>query len=146
MQIYGKMAADAVAAMSYLAEAYGPEGRRVASADIAHARGISRPLLGKILTTLSQAGLVLGSPGPHGGYALAKPPGEISLFAIVREFDRVDRLIRCPFGPNWCGDREPCPLHDQLAELHAQARQFLEQTYLDVFGTVPASRPEEVGR
>lgn len=34
MQIYGKMAGNAVAAMSYLAEVYGPEGRAVASLDI----------------------------------------------------------------------------------------------------------------
>lgn len=146
MQLYGKMAANAVAAMSYLAGAYGAEGRWVASIDIAREREISRPLLGKILTTLSQAGLVLGSPGPRGGYALAKPPGEISLLEIVRHFDRVDRLISCPFGPNWCGKKAPCPLHDQLAELHAQARHFLEQTTLDVFSAVPASLSLEGSR
>ncbi|MGC9451264.1 MAG: RrF2 family transcriptional regulator [Oceanipulchritudo sp.] len=138
------MAANAVAAMSYLAEAYGPEKRSVASMDIAREREISRPLLGKILTTLSQAGLVVGSPGPNGGYALAKEPKEISLHEIVREFEPVQRPVSCPFGPNWCGNHEPCPLHDQLAELHARAGQFLEQTTLDVFSTASASQPGEV--
>jgi Rrf2 family protein len=139
MQLYGKMAANAVAAMSYLAEAYKPDGRRVASLDIALAREISRPLLGKILTTLSQADLVLGSRGPNGGYALSRPPQEIPLVAIVREFERVDRPPGCPFGPNWCGHEAPCPLHDKLMELHQQSRQFLEQTNLAVFSKLPAS-------
>lgn len=133
MQLYGKMAANAVAAMSYLAEAYGPERRSVATNDIARDREISRPLVGKILTTLSQAGLVVGIPGPKGGFALAMPPEEIALYAIVKEFDRMDRPVSCPFGQNWCGNNAPCPLHDQLAKFHEQAREFLESTSLGVF-------------
>ena len=137
MQLYGKMAGTAVAAMSYLAEAYEPEGPQVASVDISREREISRPLLGKILTTLSQAGLVRGSPGPRGGYALAKPPGDIPLLAIVREFERMDRPPSCPFGPRWCGNRAPCPLHDHLVEMHKRGQAFLEQTSLEVFIKAP---------
>jgi Rrf2 family protein len=142
MQIYGKMAANAVAAMSYLAEVYVPEGMPVATIDISRQRQISRPLVGKILTTLSQAGLVVGSPGPKGGYALAKQPGEISLQEIVREFERLDRPVSCPFGPNWCGRQAPCPLHEKLIEFHKHAREFLEQTHLDVFSK-PLPGPEK---
>jgi Rrf2 family iron-sulfur cluster assembly transcriptional regulator len=144
MQLYGKMAANAVAAMSYLAEAYGPDKRPVATLDIVQAREISRPLVGKILTTLSQEGLVVGSPGPKGGFALAKPPGEISLYTIVREFDRVDRPVSCPFGPSWCGNHAPCPLHDQLVTFYEQAREFLEKTSLDVFSKT--SKTDRKGR
>lgn len=144
MQIYGKMAANAVAAMSYLAEEYGPEGVWVASADIAGKRNISRPLLGKILTTLSQAGLVVGAPGPKGGYALAKSPEAINLQQIVQEFESVQRPVTCPFGPHWCGNHEPCPLHGQLSELHAQAGEFLKQTTLDVFTHEAAGLAGEV--
>jgi Rrf2 family protein len=127
------MAANAVAAMSYLAEAYGHEKRPVATNDIALDREISRPLVAKILTTLSTVGLVAGIPGPKGGFALAMPPAEITLFAIVKEFDRMDRPVSCPFGQNWCGNNAPCPLHDQLAKFHEQAREFLESTSLAVF-------------
>lgn len=39
----------------------------------------------------------------------------------------------CPFGPDWCGNGEPCPLHDQLVELDGNLMSFLERTSLAVF-------------
>jgi len=133
MRIYGKMAANAVAAMSYLAESYADKGQPVATLEIANKREISRPLLGKVLTTLSQAGLVKGSPGPKGGFALTKHPSEISLASIVKEFEPTDRPLACPFGPNYCGNHAPCPLHDELAAFRAKEKEFLEDTDLSVF-------------
>lgn len=134
MQVYGKMAGNAVAAMSYLAERYEAEGGvSVGSAEIVERRGISRPLVGKILTQLSQVGLVEGVPGPRGGYRLARAPEAISLYEIVSEFERVDRLVSCPFGAHWCGNEAPCPLHERLVWLQGQAVDFLRGTSLSVF-------------
>ncbi len=65
---YGKTTQSAIAAMSRLAEQYDGGRTRVSSGDIAATRNLSRPLVAKMLTTLSQAGLIRGSPGPGGGY------------------------------------------------------------------------------
>lgn len=130
---YGKTAANAVAAVSYLAERYGDSASRASSAAIAEDRQLSRPLVAKVLTILSQAGLVGGSPGPGGGYFLAKPPGEILLIDVVQLFEKVDTDSRCPFGPHWCGNNDPCPLHDQIVDLADSGRRFMEETTLDVF-------------
>jgi len=130
---YGKTASNAIAAMSYLAERHGDDGPRASSAAIAENRSISKPLVAKVLTILSQAGLVGGSPGPGGGYFLAKPPEQIHLIEIVRLFEKTDTESRCPFGPHWCGHEEPCPLHDQLISLNEVGRRFLEETTLAVF-------------
>ena len=101
---YGKMAANAVSAAAYLAERYA-EGRKPASSGaIARDRGISKPLVGKILSTLSNAGLVTGSPGVGGGYRLARPAAEIHLMEIVPLFEKVTDTVRCPFGADWCGN------------------------------------------
>jgi Rrf2 family protein len=134
MTPYGKTAQHAIAAMSRLAEVYA-EKRRLNSSEIAEDRGLPRPIIAKVLTELSQAGLVIGSPGPGGGYALAKPPGKITLYEVAELFDRMSQNISCPFGPNWCGSGAPCPLHDQLAELREQVVRFLKtSTFAEFVG------------
>ncbi len=130
MFIYGKMAANAIAVMSYLAS--NPDVQ-AGSGEIAQARGLSKALTAKILTKLATAGYVSGRPGPGGGYRLARPPGEISLADIVRQFEQSALPSLCPFGSNWCGVKDPCPLHDAIAELVEHNRRFIETTRLSVF-------------
>ncbi|MFO7725272.1 MAG: Rrf2 family transcriptional regulator [Oceanipulchritudo sp.] len=130
---YGKTAANAVAAMSYLAQSHGDPPRKVNSAEISRERGISKALVAKILTILSQAGLVAGSPGPGGGYYLARDPEKICLFDIIEHFERTDQPVSCPFGPEWCGNKAPCPLHDKILELNRQAEEFLRSNRLSAF-------------
>lgn len=128
--IYGKTASNAIAVMSFLAA--DPE-RRSGSAEIATARGISKPLAAKLLTRLASAGLVAGQPGPGGGYRLAKPPGEISLLDIVELFEQTALRSPCPFGHNWCGNEDPCPLHDTITKMLEENQRFIEDTRLSVF-------------
>ena len=130
---YGKTASNAIAAMSYLAERYGDDSKKASSAAIATDRHISKPLVAKVLTILSQAGLVGGAPGPGGGYFLARDPKDITLNEIVQLFEKGDNQSRCPFGPHWCGKEDPCPLHDQIVALHDVGNRFLFETNLSVF-------------
>jgi Rrf2 family protein len=130
MFVYGQTAANAIAVMSYLAA---DPTKRAGSGEIAKARNISKSLTAKLLTHLAAARLVLGQPGPGGGYMLAKDPNEISLLDIASLFERIDPPAVCAFGHGWCGKGEPCPLHDPIARLVAVNRQFLEGTRLAVF-------------
>ena len=89
--MYGKQTETAIAAVSFLAEIWqGPRTRRVSAADIADARGLQRPFVAKLLSALSQVGIVSGSPGPGGGYALAKDPSEIRLRDVWLVFERPE--------------------------------------------------------
>ena len=74
---YGKMSGCAVAAMSALAEVF-PQDSTLSSHQIAESRNLSQPLVGKIMTILSQHGLVKGSRGPGGGYRPARDPATIT--------------------------------------------------------------------
>jgi Rrf2 family protein len=130
MFIYGKTAANAIAVMSYLAS---EPGKRAGSGEIAKSRGISQALTAKLLTQLAAAGLVAGQPGPGGGYTLAKPPADISLSDIIRLFELSEMPSVCPFGHNWCGHGEPCPLHDSISQMLENNRKFIEETRLSVF-------------
>lgn len=129
----GKLAQQAIAAASYLAERYDEETARVSAAEIADARNLPRPLVSKVLAQLSQHGITSGTTGPTGGYRLAKAPEEISLHDIVAVFERLDIRPMCPFGPNWCGNGPVCALHNAISEAAAQVDAFLSMQHLGPF-------------
>lgn len=64
-------------------------------ADIAERNSISKKFLDHILTELRHAGLVYSKKGKGGGYALARPPHEIRVGAIVRVLDGPLAPIPC---------------------------------------------------
>lgn len=130
---YGKLARQAVSAMSYLAERYSAEAGSISSAEVGRARKIPVALAAKLLSEAASAGLARGVTGPGGGYRLSRPPEEIRLADIVGIFEREMTEYPCPFGPGWCGTGNPCPLHNDFLRLEESGRKFLEETTLAVF-------------
>lgn len=130
---YGKLARQAVSAVSYVAEHYGEDAVALSSADVGKARNIPKALAAKLLSEVASAGILRGTTGPGGGYRLAKPPGEIFLMDVVELFERRSEEAPCPFGPGWCGKGEPCPLHDSFQKLEAKVLKFLQGTSFAVF-------------
>lgn len=148
--MYGKQTETAIAAMSRLAEVYDGGVTRLSSADIAENRGLQRPFVAKILTSLSQAGLVSGSPGPGGGYTLAKHPRDITVYEVFSLFERENESNLCPFGGGVCGLGEPCAIHDKLVGVKRSMDEMLHDTTFDAFrvayqieGRRPTPRPDE---
>ena len=134
MSPYGKVAQAAVCATSFLAENYDANNaRRFNSADIAKSRKLSQAIVAKVLTILSQSGVVKGAPGPGGGYTLARSPEQITLLDIVAPFERLEPTISCPYGEGWCGVGPQCPLHKQLDRLRVDVTKFLQTTTLKGF-------------
>jgi Rrf2 family protein len=136
MYLYSQTAAMAIGILACLAES-GSAG----SAEVAARRGISKALAARLLVQMAGFGLVEGTRGPNGGYRLTKPPGKTTLKEIVGSFDARNNGLRCPFGKNWCGNREPCPLHDDLARLRESGLRYLKSTTLAAFvGTTKGGR------
>lgn len=131
--MYGKATETAISAMTRLAEAYDAEGTRLSAIEIADGRRLARPFVGKLLTTLSQAGLVIGSRGPGGGFRLARHPREIRLYEIFVLFERENASNECPFGAGTCGMGNPCPLHDKLVRVREEVDRVLHGTTLEEF-------------
>lgn len=134
---YGKMANYAIASLSYLAANFDKQGFKANSQTIATARNLSRPLVGKLMSQMSTAGLVNGTPGPGGGFFLARDPKDITLLEIVKLFEKVEEALMCPFGPGWCGNGDPCPLHYDLEEKRDEMMEWLSKTNLEVFTKHP---------
>ena len=129
----GKTAQTAISAMSLLAERYDGGKTRLSSEDVAAVRKLPQPLVAKVLSTLSTAGLVNGTRGPGGGYWLALSPRDISLADISARFEKEQEGMMCPFGPEWCGNGDPCPMHDDIVEMSRQWDDYMRNTTLAVF-------------
>jgi Rrf2 family protein len=90
-------------------------------ADIAQTNSISKKFLDHILTELRHAGLVYSKKGKGGGYALARPAGDIRVGAIVRALDGPLAPIPCAsvtaFRPcEDCGDLRTCAVRQVMVE------------------------------
>ncbi|MBN8645027.1 MAG: Rrf2 family transcriptional regulator [Planctomycetes bacterium] len=131
--MYGRQTETAIAAMSRLAEVYDAGSTRLSAADIASARQLQGPFVAKILTALSQAGLITGAPGPGGGYALARHPAQIALNDVFALFERENDSLACPFGGGVCGQGEPCPLHHKLVGVKDAMDELLKRTTFEIF-------------
>ncbi len=133
MSPYGSATQTAIAALSRLAEVY-DEGKTLLSAtEIAESRGLQRPFVAKVLSTLSQAGIITGSRGPGGGFTFAKHPREVKLYDAYQLFEREDDSDDCPFGGGICGAGDPCPLHDKLVDVKKAMDKILHGTNFDTF-------------
>ena len=145
--MYGKATETAIAAMSRLAEVFDEGKTRLSAIDIAESRGLQKPFVAKVMTTLSQAGLVNGSRGPGGGFSLAKHPNDISIYDVFKLFEREDDSDICPFGGGICGKADNCPIHDKLTNVQKSIDEVLHNTTFEVFrhafqekGLLPAIR------
>ena len=135
--MFNKTTRLAIAAMTVLAEVYGAENPTLTAIQIARARGIPRPFVAKLMTTLSLRGLVTGTRGPGGGYKLARAPEAISLLAIASSFERMEESA-CPLERgHMCSDGTPCALHTPLHVLQESYRMLLTETNLAAFAPAP---------
>lgn len=85
--MYGRQSEIAIAAATRLAEVYDGGRTRLSAACIARDKGLRAPFVAKLLTSMARAGLVIATPGPGGGYALARPPASISIQDVVEVFE-----------------------------------------------------------
>ncbi len=64
--------------------------------DLANNQNVPQKYLEQIMVQLKKGGYVHSKKGPHGGYTLAKPPGEIYLGDIIRMIDT--RMFTSPYS------------------------------------------------
>lgn len=72
-----------------------PADGLLSAASLAELHGVSTSYLLKHLQVLSGAGIVGTTPGPRGGYKLARSPRDISLLDIVLAVEGPEPAFRC---------------------------------------------------
>ncbi len=106
---------------------------------IAKATRVPRRYAHKVLQALVRAGFVRSQSGPGGGYALVRPPKELSILDVVAAVEPITRLRRCPLGLKT--HTTLCPLHQELDEAYAaMERAFARVTIAQLLnqpGAVP---------
>ncbi len=100
-----------------------PLGAVLPGRALAELHGVSETYLLKHLKRLTQAGLFLASPGPKGGFRLARPPAEISFLDIVQAIEGAGPAFRCaeirqrgPAAVAASEYRAPCAIHAAMRQ------------------------------
>jgi Rrf2 family protein len=78
--------------------------------EIARQMDVPEDFLAKILKTLVDQGLVRSTRGPHGGYALAKTPLDISFLDVIEAVEGPVALNVCLDGEDACGHSTSCTM------------------------------------
>ena len=100
------------------------------AASIAERIGAPQNYLGKLLQSLVQSGVVFSQKGKGGGFQLARPPEDISLYDIVESVDHVSRWEGCFLGQGACDAARPCVLHEQWASVRDGYLSMLKDSSL----------------
>ncbi|MFH1352419.1 MAG: Rrf2 family transcriptional regulator [bacterium] len=98
--------------------------------DIAHRQEISESYLERMMTALVSAGLVRSSRGQHGGFILAKPPGEIRLSKIIQVVEGSLSPSPCVDDPNLCKRVNICVTRDIWRRLKEAMADVLDSITL----------------
>jgi FeS assembly SUF system regulator len=82
--------------------------RWLTATELAATTMLPLPTVAKVLKLLAQDGVVGSHRGIKGGYALARPPGEITVADIVAALDGPIALTECASAEG-CGIESLCP-------------------------------------
>ena len=116
------------------------EPERAYSADqIAEGTRVPRRYAHKVLQALVRAGLVRSQSGPGGGYALVRPPEELSILDVVSAVEPIPRIRRCPLG--LASHTRLCPLHRELDEACAATERAFARVTIARLLDQPADVP-----
>jgi Rrf2 family protein len=117
-------------ALIYLANAGGPWTK---AAEIGGAMGIPTGFLQIVLQELQRSKLVTSKSGPNGGYALARPPGSITVCEVVESLEGPLDAGECALRGGPCHWDEVCALHGVWSSARGALRERLQSaTIADV--------------
>lgn len=106
----------ALRAVYYLAQNYG--SGPVSTTDTGNAMDIPYRFLRKISRELVLTGLAVAQRGKRGGLSLARHPEQITLFDVIKIFDkRFLALNHCCADDLYCDRVDECPVHHHFADL-----------------------------
>ncbi|MEQ1904636.1 MAG: Rrf2 family transcriptional regulator [Pirellulaceae bacterium] len=82
----------------------------------------------KVLKGLELAHIVESRRGPGGGYILAIPADELSVYEVVVSVDEIPRITTCPLGIK--NHKRLCPLHQLLDDASRTIEESFKKTMI----------------
>ena len=122
----------------------------VSLAEVAADEDLPRAYLEQLVIPLREAGLVTSTRGAHGGYALARPPSEITMAEALR-------ALEGPLAPMICASEDPadapaclregsCSVHSLWVRVRDAIGDVLASTTLADLVPVPSWPPGTTGQ
>lgn len=102
--------------------------RLVSTHEIAQRLRVSEAHLAKVMQRLGRAGLVRSQRGPKGGFALERPPEEITLLDVYEATEGPLTQRKCLLSKPMCNGN--CILGGLLESLGSQVRDYFANTRL----------------
>lgn len=106
-------------------------GRVYNAPELASDAGIPLPMTGKVLKTLTRAGILHSHRGATGGYSLARAPEAISVAQILTALEGPIALTECiASGPGECGQEVGCPTRGNWERINLALQLALQDVSL----------------
>lgn len=118
-----KLADYATVIMTELARE--PASLRTA-AELAAETHLAAPTVSKVLKRLARHGLLLSIRGAHGGYKLARAPGEINMAQIIAALEGPLGLTDCAAHNGRCGIESLCHVRGKWLRINHAVQRALE--------------------
>lgn len=113
---------------------------------LADALAVPKNYLSKTLSQLSRSGVLTSVRGKNGGFMLARPGREITLYQVVEPFERFETTRRCLLGQSVCSDETACSAHAAWRAIGDRIVHFLRRTTLADLATGRTRWPNRVAR
>lgn len=94
-------------------------GRPVSAVNIARRHRIPGALLGKVMQSLTRAGLIESVSGVHGGYQLRRKPAQVALGQVIAAVDGPIQLAGCQ-AHDACPQRRGCCVREPLNRVRGE--------------------------
>lgn len=88
-------------------------------------------VIARVLQVLSHRGLLKAEYGVNGGYQLAKPLHEISVFDLVEILESSADLTKCLSSEGQCELEKNCSITTPVTNLNKKLHQFYKSISLD---------------
>lgn len=106
-------------------------GAVVTAPDVAESTGLPAATVSQVLKRLAHGGLVASHRGAHGGYSLARHPGDISVANLVEALEGPVALTACVDGAEGhCGVEAVCPMRGGWDRVNTAIRAALDSVTL----------------
>jgi Rrf2 family protein len=128
-----------------------PRGSSASIEEIALAEAIPRRFLEHILLELKAERIVSSLRGPHGGYTLVTPPGDLTIGRILRLVDGPMAPVPCLSRTAYrrcpdCKDERTCAVRHLFADAYAaQLARFDSTTLADALHARPILETADSG-
>ena len=113
-----------------------PAGARLSATELSEDTGVPLPTTQKLMGQLAASGLLTSMRGAAGGFALARPAGEISLADIVEAVEGPIALTMCSDSNN----------HECLLDAHCRVKPHIGVVGNAIRGALGAVSLTELAR